>query len=94
MNEIYADRVLDIVVTGTMVRVDLGSLALHKGKDDKPQLEFRQRLVMPVEGFLQSFAMILQVVQQLEKQGVIKRAPGPEGAPAVPEPPKSSNFES
>jgi len=93
MNEIYADRILDVVVTGATVRLDLGSLAQHKGKDDKPQLEFRQRVVMPVDGFLQSFAMMLQVVQQLEKQGVIKRAPDvPAAAPAVGEAPKSSNF--
>lgn len=92
MNEVYADRILDVVVTGAIVRLDLGSLAQHKDKDDKPKLELRQRVVMPVDGFLQSFAMMLQVVQQLEKQGVIKRAPGQDGAPVVPEPPKSSNF--
>ncbi|MGQ0510708.1 MAG: hypothetical protein ACT4P9_08845 [Betaproteobacteria bacterium] len=86
MDETYADRILNVVVTGAMVRIDLGSLALHQDKDDKPKLEFRRRLVMPVDGFLQSFALMAQVVQQLEKQGVIKRAPDAPGAGAQPGP--------
>lgn len=86
MEETYADRVLNVTVTGGVVRIDLASLAPHRDKDDKPQLEFRRRVVMPVDGFLQSFSMMAQVVQQLEKQGVIKRAPDASGTGAQPGP--------
>ena len=58
---------------------------------------FRQRIVMPVEGFVRSFALMAQVMQQLEKQGVIARQPAgatdaAEAAAAAPPRPTSKNF--
>ena len=93
--ERYADAIGEIGLTGPVVRIDLVSLSATE-KDDKkqPKPVFRQRIVMPLEGFVRSFALMAQVMQQLEKQGVIKRA-GAAGEPkVVPEagPPKSANF--
>lgn len=92
-DERYADAVGEIALTGPVVRMDLVSLSPTE-KDDKgqPKAVFRQRVVMPVDGFVQSFALMARVMQQLEKQGVIKRAvaEGKEAPP--PAPPKSSNF--
>jgi hypothetical protein len=93
--ERYADAIGAIGLTGPVVRMDLVSLSATE-KDDKnePKPVVRQRIVMPLEGFVRSFALMAQVMQQLEKQGVIKR-PGAGGeAKVVPEvaPPKSANF--
>ena len=101
-DERYADAIGEISLVGTTVRLDLVSLS-HTEKDDKgqPKPVFRQRIVMPVDGFLQSFALMGRVMQQLEQQGVIKRQ-GADGKPAAaaearpvaakPAPPKSTNF--
>ncbi len=96
-DERYADAIGEIALVGTTVRLDLVSLS-HDQKDEKgqPKPVFRQRVVMPVDGFLQSFGLIVRVMQQLEKQGVIKRLPADvkaaaaAAAPAAP--PKSTNF--
>lgn len=97
-DERYADAIGEISLVGPTVRIDLVSLS-HSEKDDKgqPKPVFRQRIVMPVDGFLQSFGLMARVMQQLEQQGVIKRQPaGAQGAapavPAAPPPPKSTNF--
>ena len=101
-DERYADAIGEISLVGTTVRLDLVSLS-HTEKDDKgqPKPVVRERIVMPVDGFLQSFGLMARVMQQLEQQGLIKRQPadGKSGAatgaqaaaPAVV-PPKSTNF--
>lgn len=92
-DERFADAIGEIYLTGPLVRMDLVALSTAE-RDDKnqPKREFRQRIVMPLEGFVRSFALMAQVMQQLEKQGVIKRVAGePEVAPGAT-PPKSANF--
>ena len=73
-DELFADRIGEISVTGSVVRVDLISLSATErdaNKQHKPV--FRQRVVMPVEGFVQSYALMAQVMQDLEKKGLIRR---------------------
>lgn len=95
--ERYADAIGEISLVGATVRIDLVSLS-HDQKDaeGKPKPVFRQRVVMPVDGFVQSFGLMARVMQQLEKQGVIKRQPADGAASttaaAVPAAPKSTNF--
>jgi len=96
MNELFADSVVEISLTGPLIRIDLASLsATEKGADGKPKNEFRQRVVMPVDGFVHAFSLMAQAMQQLEKQGLITRAPAP-AQPAAPAAPagaaKSPNF--
>ncbi len=70
--ELYADRIAEIAVTGTVVRLDLMSLsATERDANKQPKPVFRQRVVMPVEGFVQSYALMAQVMQDFEKKGLI-----------------------
>lgn len=91
--ERYADAFGEISLVGPTVRIDLVSLS-HTEKDDKgqPKPEFRQRIVMPVDGFLHSFGLMARVMQQLEKQGVITRQAAEGTAAAGLTPPQSTNF--
>lgn len=84
-SELFADRIGEISLTGPLARLDLVSLSVTEKDDEgKPKNEFRQRVVMPIDGFLQSYALMTQVMQQLEKMGVVARAPAaPGAAPAV-----------
>ncbi|MBI3896316.1 MAG: hypothetical protein HY313_10355 [Acidobacteria bacterium] len=80
-DELYADRIAEIAVTGTVVRLDLMSLSVtERDANKQPKPVFRQRVVMPVEGFVQSFALMTQVMQELEKKGLIRRGEPPEKA--------------
>jgi hypothetical protein len=70
-----ADTILNIAVTGPVIRIDLGTLLPQgAGADGKPQLEARmtQQLVMPLEGFVRSMGMQEQVIRKLLADGVLK----------------------
>jgi hypothetical protein len=92
--ERYADAIGGIALTGPVVRIDLVSLSpTEKDEKEQPKAVFRQRIVMPLEGFVRSFGLMAQVMQQLEKQGLIRRSGEGEAklAPDAPTP-KSANF--
>ena len=91
-DEIFADAVGAAAITGPVVRLDLVSMSpTEKDEKGQPKAAFRQRIVMPVDGFVRSFALMAQLMQQLEKQGVIKRQAAGEPA-AETASPKSKNF--
>jgi hypothetical protein len=92
-DERYADFVGGVTLTGTVVRLDLVSLSTTEKDDkDQPRTVIRERVVMPVEGFVRSFAVMARVMEQLEKQGVIKRSAGSNLPSVPPGPPQSVNF--
>ena len=82
--ELFADLIAEIALTGSVVRLDLVSLsATERDANNQPKSEFRQRIVMPAEGFVQSFALMTKVMQELEKKGVIRRAEAADAPAAV-----------
>ena len=93
--EFYSEGIGEVAVTGSVVRLDLLTLSLEE-RDDKgqPKLVLRKRVVMPMDGFLRSYAVLSQAVAELEKKGVIRKAEAgvqPVSA-AGKAPPTSPNF--
>lgn len=79
--EIFADGIGGIVFEGGVMRIDLMSMIPgQRDKDDKPQLAFRQRIVMPVEGFLNSYKIFQEIIGKMEQSGLIARQPAGSGA--------------
>jgi hypothetical protein len=75
-NEIYADGIGEITVSGTTVRVDLVSLSpTERDPSNAPKPVFRQRIVMSVEGFANSVELMQKALQGLIEGGAIKRTP-------------------
>lgn len=74
MRDIFTDGFVNIAVTGTIVRIDLGSLQPPENETDEPKIETNQRLVMPLESFLRSFSIAENVVGKMIEAGVITRA--------------------
>ena len=72
--ELYADAIGEITVTGTIVRIDLVSLSATM-RDETGQLvpEHRQRVVMSLEGFANSFDVIQKAMNGLIEAGAIRR---------------------
>ena len=99
-NEIFADGVGEITLAGGMVRMDLVTLVGNQNdKENPPKLQFRQRVVMPPDGFLRSFSAMENLVKQLIEAGLVKPRDGEAGGndattseTGSPEPPKSPNF--
>jgi hypothetical protein len=98
--EIFADGIGEITLSGGMVRMDLVTLVGgQKDKENPPKLEFRQRIVMPPDGFLRSFSAMENLVKQLIDAGLVKPREGENAANTVTSgttpgsaPPKSPNF--
>jgi len=94
-DEVYADAVGDLTVTGGIVRLDLVSLSPGAQADDKQSnLVFRQRVVLPLEGFLRSYGLMTQLVEKLSRDGVVQRRDEPVSptSPSQDQTRKSPNF--
>ena len=72
-DEIYADAIQEITVTGSVVRVDLFTKSVDE-KDSHGGLKpkFKKRLIFPIEGFVHATEAMLQVRQQLLERGILK----------------------
>jgi hypothetical protein len=71
----FADRIVNVAVTGNLIRLELGTLQVPTGEGQKPQLIPGQTLVMPLDGFANSFSMLESVMKKLMAEGVIKQQP-------------------
>ncbi|KKC38837.1 hypothetical protein WH87_08095 [Devosia epidermidihirudinis] len=72
--ELYADAIGEITVTGTVVRLDLVSLSATMRDDmGQPVPEHRQRIVMSLEGFANSFDVLQKAMAGLIEAGAIRR---------------------
>lgn len=73
-NEVFADAIGEITVTGGIVRLDLVSLsASQRDANNQPVPELRQRVIMSVEGFANSFEVMSKAMHGLIEAGAIRR---------------------
>jgi hypothetical protein len=82
--EIFADGISAVHVTGNLVRIDLMTVQPQlKSKDGQPVVEVNQRIIMPLEGFVQSLGLQDNIVKQLIEAGVLKKDEQPSDDPAT-----------
>lgn len=73
-DEKFVDGIGNIGITGMVVRFDM--LALDpsiRDKEGQPTSVLRQRVVMPIDGFVRAVEKLNATLPQLEKMGVLKR---------------------
>jgi hypothetical protein len=74
--EIYADGIGEITVTGPIVRVDLVSLSPQKrDAQNNPTPVFRQRIIMSVDGFANSVELMRKALDGLVEAGAVVAKP-------------------
>lgn len=84
--EIFADGISAIHVTGNLVRIDLMTVQPHlKSDNGQPVVDISKRIIMPLEGFVQSLGLQENIIKQLIETGVLKK----DAVPAV----KKSDLE-
>ncbi len=85
-NEVFTDGIGEITVTGPTVRMDLVSLSpTERDGSGNPKPVFRQRLIMPIESFMNSFDLLERVAKELIASGAVKRrSPNGEDVTAAP----------
>jgi len=72
--EIFADGISAVHVTGNLVRIDLMTVQPHlKSDNGQPVVEINNRIIMPLEGFVQSLSVQDNIVKQLIDAGVVKK---------------------
>lgn len=73
-NELYADGIGEITISGSTVRIDLVSLSpTERDASNAPKAVFRQRVVMSLENFANSAELMQKALQGLIDGGAIKR---------------------
>jgi hypothetical protein len=76
--EIFADGISAVHVTGNIVRIDLFAMQPHlQSKDGKPVFDISRRVIMPLEGYVKSLAVQEQVLQQLIASGKVQKMEQP-----------------
>jgi hypothetical protein len=80
----FADTLLNIALTGNLVRLDFGTVVPVPNAEGKQELRATatQQLVMPLEGFVRSFGMQEQLIKKLLADGVLKVQPSADN-PAI-----------
>jgi len=72
--EIFADGIGAVHVTGNLVRIDLLTLQPHlKSDNGQPVVDISKRIIMPLEGFVQSFAVQEDILKKLIEAGVLQK---------------------
>lgn len=79
MQTTFADTILNIAVTGGLVRIDLGVVTPVPNQEGKTELRgsATQQLVMPLEGFVRSFGIQEGIIKKLIEDGVLKQQEKP-----------------
>jgi hypothetical protein len=77
---LFADHVINIAVTGALVRIELGVQQAPAAEGQKPQLVPSQTLVMPLDGFVNSFGMFESIMKKLIETGVVAKQAKPAAA--------------
>jgi len=98
--DIYADGIGEITITGMVVRIDFVSLsATERDANNNPKSVFRQRVVMPVDAFANAAELMQKVLAGLVDAGAVRRNAPPieatEPPPTLrsePRPNGSPNF--
>ncbi len=84
--DIFVDGISNINVTGNIVRIDLAALQTQlKNQNGQPVFATSQRIVIPLDGFLQGIALQQNIVQQLIQAGVLQVNAAPVEAAATTE---------
>lgn len=72
--ELFADGISAVHVTGNLVRIDLMTMQPHLNSENgQPVVEINNRIIMPLEGFVQSLSVQDNIVKQLIEAGVLKK---------------------
>lgn len=79
---IYADRIVNLAITGSVVRIELGITQMPDNSGQPPKITPTSTLVIPLDGFVNSYGMLEQMMKKLAETGVVK-ARTPDAAPLV-----------
>jgi hypothetical protein len=78
--ELFADTVGRVDFAAGVVRFELVSIEPGAGENGQNRMEVRQRVAMPIEGFLATLNTMSELVNKLVEAGVLQRQTPPADA--------------
>ena len=74
MQTFFKDGILNIAITGPLVRIDYGTATPVTNAEGKQEVRLNpsQQVVMPMEGFVRAFEAQEQLIKKLIADGVLK----------------------
>ena len=67
----YADRIINISITGTVARIEWGVLQAPANNGEQPTLARSQTTVIPIDGFVNAFSLMEQTMKKLVSSGLL-----------------------
>jgi hypothetical protein len=80
-SQLFADRIVNLSITGPLIRIELGVIQLTEGSEKPTGFVATQTLVMPLDGFANSFRMLEQAMKKLAESGLVKVNPAAQSPP-------------
>ncbi|MFN3077339.1 MAG: hypothetical protein ABT940_10745 [Alphaproteobacteria bacterium] len=71
--EFFADTVRRADFVGGMIRLEFATLVPSDTQGEAPKLESRRMEIMPLEGFLNAYSVMQDLLRKLQEAGVVKR---------------------
>lgn len=71
--EAFVDVPVQVTMVGGVVRMTFGELEGEIKEGQDPKINEKIRMFIPLEGFLRTFGAMQNVVDQMEKEGVLKK---------------------
>lgn len=74
VNQVFVDGLGLIAGQGGTIRIELSQFQQLPQEGQTPELQVFERLVMSVDTYLRMHQAMGQVIEQMEKKGIIKKA--------------------
>ena len=79
INEIFADGISNIHITGNLARLDLVTHQPHlKGENGEQVFSTNHRLILPLDAFMKMFQLQQETVQKMIETGILKKEETPQ----------------
>ena len=85
MQTTFADTILNIALTGDLIRIDLRTITPVHTSDEKQALRANpnQQVVMPIEGCVRAFGMQERIIKKLVAEVVLEAKSTPKHSASV-----------
>jgi len=74
INQVFVDGLGTIAGQGGIIRIELSQFQQMPQEAQAPELQVFERVVMNVDTFLRMHQSMLQVIEQMEQKGIVKKA--------------------
>lgn len=71
--EAFVDLPIHVSMVGGVVRMTFGELEGEVKEGQEPKINEKIKMFIPLEGFLRTYGAMQDVVEKMEKEGVLKK---------------------